>query len=116
MWEIAAMHSRILCASLAALFGAVLAVSQSGCQRAESTPLAGDGFYEMDVPDMVCEGCAIGITEALQKVEGVEEVEVLVSKKQVRVGVATAVLKDEVALSDAVKKAGYEVKAFAKGQ
>ena len=65
---------------------------------------------------MVCEGCAIGITEALQNVEGVEEVEVLVAEKRVRIGVEVATLKGEEALSAAVTEAGYKVETLSKGQ
>ena len=110
------MPSRIFYTGLTGLFVVMVALTQWGCQRAESTTLAGDAIYEMDVPDMVCEGCAMGITEALEEVKGVEGVEVLVKEKRVRVGVAVAQLEEENALSAAVEKAGYEVKTFAKGQ
>ncbi len=78
--------------------------------------MAGDAIYEMAVPDMVCEGCAIGITEALEEVSGVEEVQVLVGEKRVRIGVVSSRLEAEEELRAAVKGAGYEVKNFKKCQ
>lgn len=110
------MFWRNLCTGLGALILTVVAISQWSCQRAESRSLSGDAIYEMNVPDMVCEGCAIGVTEALEGVKGVEEVQVLVEEKRVRVGVQSSLLVEEKGLQAAVQDAGYEVKGFTKRQ
>ncbi|MCB1087868.1 MAG: heavy-metal-associated domain-containing protein [Verrucomicrobiae bacterium] len=77
-----------------------------------SSGLAGDktdGTIRIEVPDMVCEGCASTITKALKKLEGVSDahvdpkVKVALIKPKAKADLSDATLKK------AVEDAGYEV-------
>ena len=104
MWKTEVMSSRRQWIWLAAGYAAV-GLAVSGCQRAES--MAGDAVYEIDVPDISCQGCAGALEEALDEVDGVAEVRVDVAAKSLKVGVDSALVADDGVLREAIRGAGY---------
>lgn len=60
---------------------------------------------KVTAPDIVCGGCANAIKNALGRVEGVNEVEVNVETKEVRVEHKESVTRDRIV--DALDEAGF---------
>lgn len=61
---------------------------------------------QLSVPDMMCDGCAGAITEALTQADSAAQVEVDLQRKQVSVESTLS----KRALRKAIKKAGYKSK------
>ncbi|HOA40084.1 MAG TPA: cation transporter [Halanaerobiales bacterium] len=61
----------------------------------------------LEIDGMTCAHCAARVKKELEKIEGVESVEVNVEEKKAVVSLNTAIF--EVKLKAAVEEAGYEV-------
>ena len=61
----------------------------------------------LEINGMTCAHCAARVKKELEKIEGVESVEVNVEEKKAVVSLNTAI--SEVKLKAAVEEAGYEV-------
>ena len=61
----------------------------------------------LEIDGMSCAHCAARVKKELEKIEGVESVEVNVEEKKAVVSLNTAI--SEVKLKAAVEEAGYEV-------
>ncbi|HHU92114.1 MAG TPA: heavy metal transport/detoxification protein [Halanaerobiaceae bacterium] len=61
----------------------------------------------LEIDGMTCAHCAARVKKELEKIEGVESVEVNVEEKKAVVSLNTAI--SEVKLKAAVEEAGYEV-------
>ncbi len=70
--------------------------------------------FEVKVPGMVCGGCALSVTEQLKKLDQVGEVYVDLKTRSAILSAKSAEGPGEKAVSEAVKKAGYEAKGYAK--
>ena len=64
-----------------------------------------NSFTTVTAPEIVCGGCASSIKKALGNVEGVCEVEVDVTTKQVKVEHGESVSREEIV--NALDRAGY---------
>jgi copper chaperone CopZ len=63
------------------------------------------------VEGMKCDGCVASVTEALERVHGVESAEVSLTEARARVTVGEGVTEDD--LVQAVTSAGYEASSGA---
>lgn len=69
-----------------------------------------DRTVELYVTGMTCGHCVASVTEELQEIHGVKNVEVVLSKETPsKVTVLSDVALDDDALRDAVSEAGYEL-------
>lgn len=69
-----------------------------------------DRTIEIDVTGMTCEKCVKHVVEALEHVEGVKNISVLLnSGKTSRVTILTDIEQDNDHLKELVEKAGYQV-------
>lgn len=76
-----------------------------------------DRTVELYVNGMTCGHCAASVTEELEEVPGVKNVEVLlVSGGPSKVTVLTDVPLDDEALRDAITQAGYSLERIARDQ
>ena len=108
VWKIGAMLSTTQwfgrgAGTLAAIL--LIIAGTAGCEQAHS--MAGDKVYEIEVSDIVCQGCAAAIGEALKGVGGVEDVLVDVATKRVSIGVDSTEIDGEAVLRKAIIDAGY---------
>ncbi len=70
-----------------------------------------DRTVELYVDGLTCGHCVASVTEELEEVSGVKNVEVMLNKGGTsKVTVVTDVVLDDDALRDAVAEAGYELK------
>ena len=69
-----------------------------------------DRTVELQVTGMTCGHCVASVTEELEEVPGVKNIDVILNKGGVsNVTVVTDVALDDEALRDAVAEAGYEL-------
>ncbi len=70
-----------------------------------------DRTVELFVKGMTCGHCVASVTEELEEVPGVKNVEVILGRddKPSKVTVVTDILLDDEALRDAIAEAGYEL-------
>lgn len=68
------------------------------------------GAILIEVPDMVCEGCASSVTKALKKLEGVTDAHVDPVKKVALISASSKPALTDESIKAAVDEAGYEAK------
>ncbi len=78
--------------------------------------LAGLNTYELKVDGLACPFCAYGIEKKLRAIEGVQKVEVEIKQGRVVVTMAEGAILTEAQARDAVKDAGFSLRAFSQAQ
>ena len=97
------------CMSLSSLFVVTNALRLTRFQKEKQPKKEKKDMQKiLKVEGMMCPRCVAHVTKALEEVAGVEKVEVSLKKKTATVNIGENV--SEEALSEAVVKAGYEVK------
>jgi len=69
--------------------------------------------YQLEVDGLACPFCAYGIEKQLSKLEGVERLEVDISKGQVLIRMTDGASLNKTDAEQAVKKAGFTLRTFA---
>ena len=92
--------------SIFAILLSILRVRVMSLEREEVTEAGPLAEVEFAVPNMVCEGCAAKISDALRSVSGVREVKPKVPQKHVVVHYEPEKVKERE-LREAVGRAGY---------
>ena len=92
--------------TITALFAIALAILGSSALFAADA----NGAIRIEVPDMVCEGCASSVTKALKKLEGVTDAHVDPKTKVALVNAKPGARITDAAIKKAVDDAGYEAK------
>ncbi len=95
-----------LCMSLSSLFVVLNALRINGYGKRIKNGIKGDGIMEIKVEGMMCEHCKKRVTEAVQGVDGVKNVEVNLKKKTVKIQGDPDINAVKAAITDA----GYQVK------
>ncbi len=74
---------------------------------------AGSAVYSLQVDGLACPFCAYGIEKKLSAIDGVEKIDVDIKEGQVIVTMASGASLSEDRARQAVKDAGFTLRAFA---
>ncbi|MFQ5756349.1 MAG: heavy-metal-associated domain-containing protein [Acidiferrobacterales bacterium] len=76
---------------------------------------AGSAVYSLQVDGLACPFCAYGIEKKLSAIDGVEKIDVDIKSGQVIVTMANGASLSEDRARQAVKDAGFTLRAFTQG-